>query len=131
MRALVLAGTGFDHLAVREVPVPQPGPRQLLARVDAAGVCTSLIKLIEQGPKHTYLNGWDPAQHPLVLGDEGSVTLVQVGSELAGQYEVGARYVVQPAVDHGPINHLERYHDHGRGMHKVGVGYTEVRQPFV
>jgi NADPH:quinone reductase-like Zn-dependent oxidoreductase len=43
MRALVLDGTGFDHLQIRKIPVPHPGPGQMLARVDAAGVCTSLI----------------------------------------------------------------------------------------
>ena len=71
MRALVLSGRGFDHLAVREVPIPRPNPKQLLARVDAAGICTSLIKLIEQGSDHSYLYGLDPAEHPLILGDEG------------------------------------------------------------
>ncbi len=124
MRALVLDGTGFDHLAVRRVPVPRPGPRQLLARVDAAGICTSLIKLVEQGPDHNYLYGWDTAAHPLILGDEGSITLVEVGEELRGQYAPGGRYVVQPAVDHGPINHRERYRNGGRGIGKVAVGYT-------
>jgi NADPH:quinone reductase-like Zn-dependent oxidoreductase len=82
MRALVLDGIGFDHLAIKSVPTPQPGPAQLLARVDAAGICTSLIKLIEQGPAHNLMYGWDPAQFPLILGDEGSVTIVKVGQSL-------------------------------------------------
>jgi L-iditol 2-dehydrogenase len=43
MRALVLDGVGFDRLRIARVPMPQPGPRQMLARVDAAGICTSLI----------------------------------------------------------------------------------------
>ena len=38
MRAVVLDGVGFEHLRVTRVPVPVPGPNQLLARVDAAGV---------------------------------------------------------------------------------------------
>jgi len=124
MRALVLNGVGFDHLAVRRVPVPQPGPRQLLARVDAAGICTSLIKLIEQGPKHVQLHGWDLERFPIILGDEGCVTLVEVGMELADRYRAGERCVVQPAVDHPPVNHPERYRDHGKGVAKVAVGYT-------
>jgi len=124
MRALVLDGTGFAHLQVRRVPVPRPGPRQMLARVDAAGICTSLIKLVEQGPAHAQVYGWDLARFPLILGDEGSVTLVDVGRELADRYHVGERYVVQPAVDHPPINHRERYPDGGRGVAKVAVGYT-------
>jgi L-sorbose 1-phosphate reductase len=124
MRALVLDGAGFDHLAVRTVPTPRPGPRQVLARVEAAGICTSLIKLIEQGAGHKLLYGWDLTKYPLILGDEGGVTLVEVGAELADRYAVGGRYVVQPAVDHAPVNHRERYRNQGAGVEKVAAGYT-------
>jgi threonine dehydrogenase-like Zn-dependent dehydrogenase len=37
---------------------------------------------------------------------------------------VGQRCAVQPALDIAPINHLERYTDHGRGVAKVAVGYS-------
>ncbi|MFZ6026109.1 MAG: alcohol dehydrogenase catalytic domain-containing protein [Chloroflexota bacterium] len=124
MRALVLEGTGFEHLQVKAVPTPRPGPQQLLGRVDAAGICTSLIKLIEQGPSHTYLYGWDITRFPIILGDEGCVTLAEVGSELAGRYRPGERYAIQPAVDIAPINHRERYRDGARGVQKLAVGYT-------
>ena len=100
MRALVLAGKGFEALTVRTVPTPRPAPRQLLGRVDAAGICTSLIKLVEQGSDHALLGGWDVSRFPLILGDEGVVTICEVGSELKGRYHVGERFVTQPAVDH-------------------------------
>ncbi len=124
MRALVLDGTGFDHLRVRKIPTPRPGPGQMLARVDAAGICTSLIKLVEQGPNHQLVYGWDLERWPLILGDEGVVTLVEVGADLQKTYHPGERFVVQPAVDHAPINHPERYRDGGRGIHKIAVSYT-------
>ncbi|MFB3904120.1 MAG: zinc-binding dehydrogenase [Acidobacteriota bacterium] len=124
MRALVLEGKGFEALAVRTVPTPKPGPRQLLGRVNAAGICTSLIKLVEQGSDHPLLGGWDVARFPLILGDEGVVTICEVGSDLATRYSVGERYATQPAVDHCPINHRERYRDGGQGIWKVAVGYT-------
>ena len=124
MRALTLDGVGFEHLQVKTVPTPRAGPRQLVGRVDAAGICTSLIKLIEQGPDHSFLYGWDISRHPLILGDEGCITLVEVGAELSGRYQVGERYVIQPAVDIAPINHRERYRDQARGVQKLGVGYT-------
>lgn len=124
MRALVLDGTGFQHLGIRRVRTPRPGPRQMLARVDAAGICTSNIKLVQQGPKHNLLHGWDISRYPLILGDEGSVTLVDVGEELRGKYHPGQRFVIQPAVDHAPINHRERYRDGAKGIGKIAVGYT-------
>jgi threonine dehydrogenase-like Zn-dependent dehydrogenase len=124
MRALVLDGTGFDHLQIREVPVHRPGPQQMLARVDAAGICTSNIKLVEQGSNHSLLYGWDLTRYPLILGDEGSVTLVEVGEELRGSYRPGERYVIQPAIDYPPINHRERYRDGAKGVEKIAVSYT-------
>lgn len=124
MRALVLDGVGFDHVSIRTVPTPRPGPGQLLARVDAAGICTSLIKLIEQGPKHKQIYGWDIDRWPLILGDEGAVTLIEIGAALKSRYRPGERFVIQPAVDHAPINHRDRYRDGGRGVEKVAVGYT-------
>ena len=124
MRALVLRGTGFEHLRIEQVPTPRPGPCQMLARVDAAGICTSLIKLVEQGPAHELLHGWDPARWPLILGDEGSVTLVEVDEQLQDCYAVGERFVIQPAVDHAPVNHRERYLNGAESVRKVAVGYT-------
>jgi len=111
-------------LQVRKVPTPRPGPGQMLARVEAAGICTSLIKLVEQGSNHQLVYGWDLERWPLILGDEGVVTLVEVGAELQKTYQPGERYVVQPAIDHAPINHLERYRNGGRGIQKVAVSYT-------
>jgi threonine dehydrogenase-like Zn-dependent dehydrogenase len=124
MRATVLSGTGVDQLAVRTIPVPTPGPGQLLGRVDAAGICTSVNKLLDQGSEHPLMHGWDPAIHPAIVGDEGVVTLVQVGDGLAGEYQLGQRFSVQPAVDLAPIQFRERYTDHGRGVAKIAVGYS-------
>lgn len=124
MDALVLSGSGFENLAVRQIPVPQPGPDQLLARVDAAGVCTSIIKLIEQGEKHTFINGWDLKKWPVILGDEGSVTIVKAGENLADKYKPGQRFAIQPAVAVAPILHRDRYNNNAADMHKCAVGYT-------
>jgi L-iditol 2-dehydrogenase len=124
MRSTVLSGRGTDQLALSRIPVPRPGPGQLLARVDAAGICTSVNKLIDQGAEHPLMHGWDPARHPVVVGDEGVVTIVEVGVDLAGTWAVGQRCAVQPAVDIAPINHLERYADHGRDVAKIAVGYS-------
>jgi threonine dehydrogenase-like Zn-dependent dehydrogenase len=124
MQAVIACGTGFDNLKVAEVPVPQHGPNQILARVDAAGVCTSIIKLVEQGDKHTFINGWDLAKWPVILGDEGAVTLVKIGDNLKSQYKIGQRYAIQPAVAVPPINHRERYTNNAAAMMKCAVGYT-------
>ncbi len=124
MQAVVAGDRGFEHVRVCEVPVPQVGPGQLLARVDAAGVCTSNLKLIAQGQDHTFINGWDLSKWPIILGDEGAVTLVKVGENLRDRFQIGQRFVIQPAVNVAPILHRERYRDQAAGMNKCAVGYT-------
>lgn len=123
MQALIAKGRGFGNLEVAQVPIPKINPDQLLARVDAAGVCTSILKLIDQGPDHTFIRGWDMEMYPVILGDEGAITLVQIGDNLKGKYQSGQRFAIQPAVDTDPINHRERYAD-VENMHKCAVGYT-------
>jgi len=124
MRALILDGAGWDHLSIRCIPVPRPGPREMLARVDCAGICTSLLKLIDQGSDHPLIYDQDLDRYPAILGDEGSLTLIQVGEALQGSFIPGQRYVMQPSVEHAPINHLERYRNRGFGIDKVAAGYT-------
>lgn len=124
MRAVVLDGAGWDHLSIKRVPVPHPTAFELLARVDCAGICTSLLKIIDQGPAHPLMYGQDLARYPAILGDEGSITLVQIGEAFSNQYKCGERYVLQPSVDHAPIYNLERYKNGGIGIEKIGAGYT-------
>ena len=66
MQALIAKGSGFENLEVTEVPVPEINPSQILARVDAAGVCTSILKLVDQGPDHTFIRGWDMKKWPVI-----------------------------------------------------------------
>jgi len=124
MTAVICRGVGFENIRVEQVPVPAVGDNQVLCRVDAAGVCTSILKLVAQGSKHTFLNGWDVDKFPVILGDEGSVTVVKAGKNLVGKYKPGQRFGIQPAVDVAPINHRERYANHAEGMKKCAVGYT-------
>lgn len=123
MDALVLAGKGFDKLSLRRISVPRPGPRQFLARVDAVFACSSDGKLIESGREHPLLAGWDPERWPVVIGHEGCVTAVEVGAELRGEIEPGRTFALQPAINAGPINHLERYPD-PKSARKVAIGYS-------
>jgi threonine dehydrogenase-like Zn-dependent dehydrogenase len=123
MQALIAKGSGFENLEIANVAVPQIGPDQLLARVDAAGVCTSILKLVVQGSEHTFIRGWNLQKWPVILGDEGAVTLVKIGDNLKNMYQTGQRYAIQPAVDCDPINHRQRYND-VEHMHKCAVGYT-------
>jgi L-sorbose 1-phosphate reductase len=80
------------------VDVPEPKPDQLLIRVDAVGLCFSDVKLIRLGGDHPKLYGRDLTTDPTRLGHETSVTVMRVGSELAGRFRPGQRLAIQPDI---------------------------------
>ncbi len=74
MLAAVLDAPGAP-LALRRVPVPRPGPGQLLVRLQACGVC------------HTDLHIWGSGAasgKPLILGHEGVGEVVETGAGVPG-----------------------------------------------
>lgn len=79
-------------------PVPEPGPDQLLVRVDAVGMCFSDVKLIKQGGEHPKLYHRNLAVEPTRLGHEVALTVIRVGENLAGQYFPGQRLALQPDI---------------------------------
>jgi L-iditol 2-dehydrogenase len=113
-----------DNLRFEEVPTPRPGRGQLLGRVEAAIACASDSKIIDQGPEHTLMYGWDLRQHPVPIGHEGCITAIQVGDAVDGDIAIGQRCAIQPSVPSGPINHRQRYRNGGEGVERVAVGYT-------
>ncbi|MGQ9632053.1 MAG: alcohol dehydrogenase catalytic domain-containing protein [bacterium] len=78
-----------------EVPLQPPGPDQLLARVDAVGICFSDVKLINAGADHPRIKGRDLSKNPTTPGHEVSLTIVDVGENLKDEYKVGERFIVQ------------------------------------
>jgi threonine dehydrogenase-like Zn-dependent dehydrogenase len=81
-----------------QLPVPKPGPNQLLVRVDSVGLCFSDVKLIRMGKDHPKLYNRDLTKEPTRLGHEAALTIIEVGEELQGKYSVGQRVAVQPDI---------------------------------
>ncbi|MBA2596947.1 MAG: zinc-binding dehydrogenase [Chloroflexia bacterium] len=61
MQAVVKTARGEGNVALRELPVPRPGPGQVLLAVRAAGICGTDL--------HIYHDEY-PTQPPVVLGHE-------------------------------------------------------------
>jgi len=108
MWAWPLYGTGLDNLGRdhRPVrwPVPAPGPYQLLARIDAVGLCFSDVKLIRAGGDHPRLYGRDLAADPTIPGHEVSLTIVEVGEQLRDRFHIGQRFVIQADIYYHGVN---------------------------
>jgi alcohol dehydrogenase, propanol-preferring len=81
MRAMVLEKPG-QPLQWREVPVPQPGPEQVLLRVRTCGVCRTDLHVVDGELPHPKL--------PLILGHEIVGTVAAAGSAVR-QFRVGER----------------------------------------
>ena len=118
MQALVVVEPG--RMEIREVPVPAPGPNEVLARVRAVSICGTDVHLI----RGDYPGFWPPA-FPFIPGHEWAGEIVELGPgvELYG-WKVGDRVagtshdacgVCQKCVE-GRYNLCENY---GKpGLHK-------------
>ncbi|MGD1083878.1 MAG: alcohol dehydrogenase catalytic domain-containing protein [Verrucomicrobiota bacterium] len=107
-RAVQLVGP--DQLRINESKaVFEPGPRQVLGRVEVVGLCFSDLKLLKQFSGHarksTITGGIDPAdlgemphyapgEKPTVPGHETVLRIVKVGDQVT-RHKVGERYLVQ------------------------------------
>ena len=93
-----LYGAGLENMGKDgqpiEVPLPTYGPDELLIRHDACGLCYSDIKVIAQGQTHPRVLR-DMNTEPVVLGHEVAMTVVGVGENLRGQYQVGDRLTLE------------------------------------
>ena len=94
-----LFGTGFENLGKDHAPcewdVPEPKDDELLVRIDAIGLCFSDVKLIRAGEDHPRVYSKDLSQDPVIPGHEAVMTVVKAGKDMAGQYAVGSRYIIQ------------------------------------
>ncbi|GAB2835501.1 quinone oxidoreductase [Actinocorallia aurea] len=89
MRAIVVAEHGGpEALVEREVPVPVPGPREVLIRVAAAGV--NYIDTY-------YRTGHYRRDLPFTIGEEAAGTVEAVGAEVA-DFEIGDPVVTSSAI---------------------------------
>jgi L-iditol 2-dehydrogenase len=73
MKALLLSE--YKHLEVVNLPVPEPGPQELLVQVAACGICGSDV--------HGYDGSTGRRIPPLVMGHEAAGTVAAVGSEVS------------------------------------------------
>ena len=106
--AVQLVGPG-DLVLNRTKAVPRPGPHQIVAKVEAVGLCFSDLKLLNQFSAHPRKGGivsgiapevleeipsYVPGELPTVPGHEVSCRIVAVGSDVT-HHAVGERCLVQ------------------------------------
>lgn len=94
MRAMQLDTPGpieSHPLTLRDVPVPKPGPGEVLIRVTACGVCRSNLHMIEGD----WVQNGVPAKSPIVPGHEVVGRITELGAGV-DWLKVDDRVGVQP-----------------------------------
>jgi L-iditol 2-dehydrogenase len=82
MRAVMYLGPA--HLELREIPIPRPGPDEILLRIRAATTCGTDVK--------TYRRGHPKVIPPIRFGHECAGDVVAVGAEV-NEFKPGMRVV--------------------------------------
>jgi len=98
--------TGLHEIEIREVPEPaDPGPGEVLVRVDAVGICGSDV--------HNYAEGGIGSRkvvYPFIPGHEAAGTVLAVGKGVRDRTP-GMRVMIEPAMHCGDCDQcrLGRY----------------------
>lgn len=88
MTAAVLGGPG--QILVRELPVPEPGPQDVLVRVRRASLCGTDLKIRSR----EFFTGGGPPAGTFVPGHEYAGVVVAVGASV-DEFAVGDRVVTE------------------------------------
>ena len=97
MKSLLLSA--YNHLEITDLPVPDPGPDEVLVRVEACGICGSDV--------HGYDGSSGRRIPPIVMGHEAAGTVAAVGAGVNG-YAVGDRVTFDSTVFCGECAYCAR-----------------------
>src|SRR5512147_15508 len=101
MKAIRLIAPG-RLLELQEIPIPEVGPRDVLVRVKAAGICHS--------DAHYRAGRSLVRPLPLTLGHEVAGTVERVGAEVTG-FKAGDRVCLHYLATCGECNYCQRGHE--------------------
>ena len=87
MKSLLLSA--YNHLEIADFPAPEPGPGEVLVRVEACGICGSDV--------HGYDGSSGRRIPPIVMGHEAAGTVAALGQGVEG-YAVGDRVTFDSTV---------------------------------
>jgi len=74
MKAIMKVKEDAGAMEVKELPMPEPGPGEVLVRMKAAGICYSDVMILTNRYK-----GRVPVPIPMIMGHEGAGVIAEVG----------------------------------------------------
>lgn len=115
---------GAYDLRLETFELPALGEKEILMRVISDSLCTSTYKAAIQGPAHKRVPP-DIVENPVIIGHEMCGEIVEIGKAVEGNWEVGQKVVIQPALK------LESGYDPGYSYPYIGGAATYVVVPEV
>jgi threonine dehydrogenase-like Zn-dependent dehydrogenase len=119
MRAAIYPGGGRP-ITIETLPDPEPGPGDLLVRVDRCGICGTDLSMTRGG-------AWDFG-NGVQFGHEYAGEVVAVGRDAAG-WSVGDRIAVLPSVACGECQSCRSHGNNvlcRQGVGNAAVGFAEL-----
>ncbi len=98
---------GKKDLRLEEFELPQLKENEILAKVVCDSLCMSSYKAANQGTDHKRIPK-DADVNPVIIGHEFAGELIEIGSKWKGQFKVGDKFSIQPAINYpdGPVGIL-------------------------
>lgn len=119
MKALLLSEYG--RLEMVEVPMPRPGPEEVLIRVEACGICGSDV--------HGFDGSTGRRIPPIIMGHEAAGTITAVGSGITS-YKAGDRVTFDSTIYCGKCDYCLRGEMNlCENRQVLGVSTPEFRRP--
>jgi L-iditol 2-dehydrogenase len=87
--------TGINRMEMREIPMPAPGPKQVIIRMEYVGICGSDVHYLEYGRIGGFVVDGD-----FILGHECAGSVAQLGSDVIN-LKVGDRVALEPGIPCG------------------------------
>ena len=113
MKTKAIRMYGVNDIRLDEFELPEITEEEVLIRVVSDSVCASTYKAVKQGAAHKRVPN-DIAENPIIIGHEMCGQIVQVGARVEGDWQVGQKVVIQPALK------LENGYDPGYSYPYIG-----------
>ena len=104
---------GANDIRLEEFELPEITAEEVLIRVVSDSVCASTYKALKQGSAHKRVPN-DIAENPVIIGHEMCGEIVEIGADVEGNWQVGQKVVIQPALK------LDNFYDPGYSYPYIG-----------
>lgn len=124
MKTKAIRMYGANDLRLEEFELPALGDNEVRMEVISDSLCTSTYKAVKQGAAHKRVPN-DIAENPVIVGHEMCGRILEIGKAVKGDWKVGQKVVIQPALK------LETFYDPGYSYPYIGGNATYVNVPEV